>query len=297
MENLRNCQICGNQKFSNYITTRDYFLSQEDFSIVRCSNCGFLYTHPRPDLEALHRYYQSEEYISHSTTNKNLLTSIYIYIRKQSIKTKIALLYKNIKPNKALDFGCGTGEFLYYLSKKGIHTKGIELNESARSFATENYNLKIYKSLETLPENENNFDAITLWHSLEHVYNLNSTLDKIKSILNKEGILIIAVPNFEAKDAKLYGKFWAAYDVPRHLYHFNKNSIELLLRNHGFRLKHSVPLYFDAFYVSLLSEKYKKGKYNYLKAFRNGLLSNWNAFLNNKEYSSIIYIFDLKENA
>lgn len=295
MNNLRSCQICGNDEFLNYIITKDYFLSQKEFSIVRCTNCGFLFTYPRPDPDELKKYYESDEYISHSTAKKNFLTKLYLYVRKYSIRKKARLISKYTETKNVLDFGCGTGEFLSYIRDQGVTTFGIEPNPSARDFASRKYNLDIYEGFKSLPEVENSFDAVTLWHSLEHVDDLNTVISNIKKVIKKEGIVVVGIPNFESKDAKIYGKYWSAYDVPRHLYHFNKASISKLFDKHGFVMIKTHPMSFDAFYVSLLSEKYKKGKLNYFNAFFSGLRSNLAAFLHNGEYSSIIYIFELNE--
>ena len=204
-------------------------------------------------------------------------------------------MIKKFKPKgNLLDIGCGTGEFVKEIQKKAFFTMGIEPNLKARTSAIELNKLTVFDKIEKLPDGIK-FDVITLWHVLEHINDLNIILYQIKNLLNRDGLLIIAVPNSGSFDAKYYKEFWAAYDLPRHLYHFDKNSMELLVRKLDFEIVKVKPMIFDAFYVSLLSEKYKTGKSNYFKAFFIGLLSNFRAMLDRDNYSSLIFILKTKK--
>ncbi len=291
MEQLNNCPVCQSQTFEKYLTVKDYTVSQEQFKIVTCKKCGFRFTNPRPDGKAIGEYYKAESYISHSNTSKGLISKIYQEVRKFTLKGKLNLINK-LSPTKGklLDVGCGTGMFLSITHEDGWKVNGIEPDRKARAIAEETNKIKITEEILSSFQNEK-FEVITLWHVLEHVHELNATIDWLKERLSKDGSLIIAVPNHESKDAEIYQEQWAAYDVPRHLYHFSQKSIKQLFANHGFELKETLPMKFDSFYVSMLSTKYQKGKINYLRAFLDGLKSNIAAEGNSKNYSSLIYVF------
>jgi predicted SAM-dependent methyltransferase len=129
-----------------------------------------------------------------------------------------------------------------------------------------------------------------MWHVLEHVYHLKRDIAELVRILKPDGSLIIAVPNMSSKDAKQYKEFWAAYDVPRHLYHFQKETIVNLMSQFNLSCKEILPMKFDSYYVSMLSEKYKNGKL--VSGVLNGLKSNLDA--KSGGFSSQIYVFRKK---
>lgn len=289
MNEIKNCQICDNSEFKTAFELKDYFLSQENFSIIQCKNCGFLITNPQPDKDKIGEYYKSEEYVSHSNSRKGLINSIYHFVRNFTLKKKFQMVKSLKSKGSILDIGCATGEFLNVFKLDKWTTLGIEPDKDAKKFAVENYNLNIENENHLEKIDENSFDIITMWHVLEHVPNLNKRLETLQRILKDEGNLIIAVPNYKSFDADYYGKFWAAYDVPRHLFHFSQSTMEKLLIKHGFEIENIKPMKFDSFYVSMLSEKYKNQKSNILNAFWVGLKSNFKAIKSN-DYSSLIYI-------
>ncbi|MGO4919974.1 class I SAM-dependent methyltransferase [Maribacter spongiicola] len=267
------------------LTTKDYLVTQEIFELEYDSNSNMLVTKPVP--ENLEKYYDPNNYISHSDKGNGLLENIYQTVKKYTLNKKVQLINKYSSTQKnLLDIGCGTGEFLITAKNKNWKTVGVELNDNARKKATDK-NLEIYKSLDTI--NNQKFDAITLWHVLEHLPDLDKQINKITSLLNKNGTLIIAVPNYKSYDAQYYKEFWAAYDTPRHLWHFSQNAIKSIFKNKKIVLVKTLPMYFDSYYVSLLSEKYKSGSSNYLKAFYRGFISNMKA-KSSGEYSSLIYV-------
>jgi len=291
MKQISNCPVCGSASFNSFLTCKDHTVSQDNFNIVSCSSCSLKFTNPIPHPVDLGKYYKSEDYISHSNTNKGLISKAYKFVRNYTLKGKLNLIQKYVSRGTILDYGCGTGMFLKVCHDNGWKAYGMEPDEGARKLGAE-MGLNVFSDKERVNTYTNNqtFDIITLWHVLEHVTDLEETLSFFKEKLNKEGALIIAVPNYTSCDAKHYKEFWAAYDVPRHLYHFEINTIQKLLSKHGFSLAETMPMKFDSFYVSLLSEKYKAGKINYVKAFLNGLKSNLRA-KTAKDYSSVIYIF------
>ena len=268
----------------------DHSVSKEKFELIEDSTYGFLVTTPLPDISELAKYYETEEYISHTDTKRNLFEKVYHLVREYAIKNKVALLNKEQSKGSLLDIGCGTGDFLAAAKNNGWSVTGIEPNDDARVKANTKTNNSVFDTskLESFPENS--FDVITLWHVLEHLPDLESQVKVFRKLLKPNGSLIIAVPNYKSFDAIHYKEFWAAYDVPRHLWHFSQTSIKKLFKNFQIELNKTIPMKFDSFYVSLLSEKYKTGKQNIVKAFWIGFRSNLKA-KHTSEYSSLIYVF------
>lgn len=273
-----------------FLKTKDFSVSGEEFELLLDTELNMLRTHPEPkDLE---NYYDSEAYISHTDSTKSLVDKLYQHIKKYNLKKKVNLINKYTTTDKTLlDIGAGTGSFLESAKHNGWESYGIEPNKNARDLAI-NKGLELKESIDLIKKKK--FQIITLWHVLEHLPNLDLQINKIASLLNNDGTLILAVPNFQSYDAKYYKEYWAAYDVPRHLTHFSQFSIKKLFAENGMRLVKTKPMIFDSFYVSLLSEKYKHGKGNFLKAFLVGLKSNIWAW-NTKEYSSLLYILKKDE--
>lgn len=246
-----------------------------------------LLTEPKPELDQMQAYYDSQEYISHTDSKSGLIAKLYQRVKKVSLKQKRRLINR-YKPNKGvlLDIGAGTGDFLHYMKHHSWKVQGVEPNKQARNIAASK-GLMLDKNTEEY--SSKSVDIISLWHVLEHVYDVEDQIKELKRLLKKDGLIVLAVPNYKSYDAKKYKSFWAAYDVPRHLYHFSKTSITKLFNQYGFEVIKIKPMLFDAFYVSLLSEKYKQGKFNYLKSFYIGLASNINAIFSG-EYSALIYV-------
>ena len=288
-EKIEECPVCNNDKIINHIICKDHMLTGESFSITQCSNCSFLFTNPRPIAENIGKYYQSEKYISHTNKANNLINLVYKFVRKFTLSQKVKLINTISSEKSILDFGCGTGEFLLSCKKDKWKINGFEPDNNAREKANDITKINITSNFQELKQIEN-VSLITLWHVLEHIPELNKTFKILKSKLSNTGKFLIAVPNYQSFDAMHYREFWAAYDVPRHLYHFSMKTMQLFLNNHGLNIYRIIPMKFDSFYVSLLSEKYKYGKSNYIKSFINGYKSNIYAKNNNNNYSSLIYI-------
>ncbi|MES2545337.1 MAG: class I SAM-dependent methyltransferase [Bacteroidota bacterium] len=274
-------------KHQLYLTVKDHSVSKETFDLYRDENLDLLITFPQPDEISLPEYYKSEDYISHTDGKRSLFEKGYQFIKNIALKNKLNLINKlHSQKGNLLDIGAGTGDFLTVAKNNGWNTTGIEPNENARSIA-QNKGVSFVEN--TIGLENNSFDIITMWHVLEHVPNLDNQIKELRRLIKPNGTIIIAVPNFKSYDAKHYGIFWAAYDVPRHLWHFSKTAIKLLFEKENMRLVNILPMKFDAFYVSLLSEKYKTGRMNFINAFLIGLKSNNKASINN-EFSSHIYI-------
>jgi len=265
---------------------KDYSVSKEIFELHHNPEYDLLMTFPKPSLEKLSSYYESEDYISHTDGKRSLFERVYHFIKRIALKNKLKLINTQSAKGKLLDIGAGTGDFLVVAKNDGWDITGIEPSAKAKGIAI-NKGVNFADSLSVLESHS--FDIITMWHVLEHVPNLEDYLSELKRLIKPTGTIIIAVPNFKSFDANFYGRHWAAYDVPRHIWHFSKTAIEKLFAEKGIQLTAVLPMKFDSFYVSLLSEKYKTGRMNFIRAFFVGLKSNLNGKKTN-EYSSHIYI-------
>ena len=283
-EKLESCPSCGHTHFNNYIICTDHAFSKESFALVKCSKCELVFTNPRPDKEKIKEYYKSDTYISHTNAANNIINFLYKIVRSFTLRSKYRLISKYKAKKRILDFGCGTGHFVNYMDNKGWDASGYEPYIEPTNL---NANIKIYKSTNEIKDAEK-FDVITAWHVLEHVHDLKETLKLLRKRLKKGGVLFIALPNLNSYDANIYKDFWAAYDVPRHLYHFSRKSFKRLVEHVKLNLVKTDPMKFDAYYVALLSEKYK-GTNNPYKALINGFKSNRRA-TKTREYSSLIYV-------
>ena len=291
MKKLNSCPVCNKQSFLKVYTCKDHSTSKEDFTIVCCNSCNFTFTNPRPENEELGKYYLSDSYISHTNTANNLFEKLYQIVRRYAIKQKLMFLNKFSKTKNHLDIGCGTGEFLNACKKAGYKTKGIEPSIIARNQAIQNFGLDVLENTDLSKFEEKTFDTISMWHVLEHVPELNDTIKHFERILGNNGIVIVAVPNLNSWDANYYKQYWAAWDVPIHLWHFSKDSIKMLFVKYGFRLVKTKAMLFDSFYVSVLSEEYRCGKKNLIKGFTIGLFSNIIGMITKRGCSSTIYVF------
>ncbi|TDU43529.1 methyltransferase family protein [Gelidibacter sediminis] len=273
-----------------YIKVKDHSVSGENFQLLLNEDMGMLETFPKPSEDRLPEYYKSEDYISHTDAKRNLFEKVYHVVKGIALQRKLKLIESVVPESKSLlDVGCGTGDFLKVASKAGWKVSGIEPNVHARLIANKKTDEAVYDSEHLFKFESEYFDVITLWHVLEHLPNLEEHMAVFNKLLKNNGTLIIAVPNYNSYDASLYKEFWAAYDVPRHLWHFSRNAIKTLATTFDFQVVKTVPMKFDAFYVSLLSEKYKNGYMNFLSGFWNGWLSNLKA-RQTGEYSSLIYV-------
>ncbi|HRB71372.1 MAG: class I SAM-dependent methyltransferase [Flavobacterium sp.] len=282
--------------FSNntvFIKVKDHSVSNENFELLLDEELQLLKTTPQPSLEKLPSYYESDDYISHTDGKRSLFEKVYHIIKRKAIRDKVKLITAfQSEKGALLDIGAGTGDFLLEAQSQGWNTIGIEPSEKAKNSAITK-GIRFAEALEQLEKQS--FDVITMWHVLEHVPDLENQIATLKRLLKPNGTIIIAVPNYKSYDANYYGAFWAAYDVPRHLWHFSKTTIEKLFARQNIQLVKIKPMLFDSFYVSLLSEKYKNGKMNFIKGFWIGLRSNL-AAKQNFEYSSHIYILKNSEN-
>lgn len=294
--NYQNCPICKSSLIKPFIVCKDYTVSQEDFEIFTCTNCSASFTQNIPTQITIGKYYQSANYISHSDTKEGFISKIYHRVRSITLQKKCNLIKKYSEENKRqlLDIGAGTGAFAKKMLDEKWKVTALEPDDIARQNAKNKYNLQLETPEKLFTLQKNSYNVITLWHVLEHIHTLEEYLKQFHQILENKGKLFIAVPNYTSYDAKYYKEFWAGFDVPRHLYHFSPKSINILANSFGFEVIAKKAMWFDSTYVSMLSEQYKTGKNNFVKALYVGLFSNLKAIFNVNTCSSIIYILEKK---
>jgi len=291
LENIQQCPLCNHTSFGPLLVCQDHLSSHERFELKQCLSCSFVFTSPRPDSQSLPSYYQSNQYISHTGKSTGVLSFFYLLARKFTLRWKIKLIKQFKKHISILDYGCGTGELLLACQRQGWQISGLEPSAPARQKAAQITGINIASNLQQLKGQQ--FDVITLWHVLEHVMDLREKISELKAFLRNDGLLFLAVPNCQSPDALFYHQYWAGYDVPRHLWHFTKTTMTALLKSEGLTVKSIYPMKLDAYYVSLLSEKYKSSNRMtpaaFLQGAIRGFLSNRNAQLT-VNHSSLIYI-------
>ena len=290
---IRNaCPVCRSATINKQLSAEDYTVSHQSFEIWGCSNCQLRFTQGTPDAASVGAFYQSDNYISHTDTAEGFINKLYHFVRKTTLKRKRRLVEQTtgVQKGKLLDIGAGTGAFAQSMQQAGWAVTGLEPDAITRQRAADLYGLGLQDSGMLFQLPPAGFAAVTMWHVLEHVHELHAYIEQIKLLLTTNGRLLIAVPNYTAYDAQLYRQYWAAYDVPRHLYHFSPAAMRNLLSQHGLQLLSVKPMWFDSFYISMLSEQYKNGKNNLAKAVWNGLLSNLKAVFNKERCSSVIYV-------
>ena len=286
------CPACHKNEISAEFNAKDNTVTPESFSIWSCSYCHTKFTQDVAGEKEIGKYYQSENYISHSDTKKGLVNFLYHKVRQFTLVGKRKLIYNETRNPKGnhLDIGCGTGAFINTMKQSGWNVTGLEPDPSAAEKASDLYGIKPKPSEELFHLAESNYDAITMWHVLEHVHRLDDYVSQCKKLLKSTGVLIVAVPNHTSYDASFYKENWAAYDVPRHLYHFSPDGMSLLMQRHGMKVDKVKPMWFDSFYVSMLSEGYRYKKANLVRAFLVGFYANVKALFDSRKCSSVIYI-------
>ncbi len=294
--NKIHCPICGCVESSVAFDAVDYLVTHEVFAVARCEECGFLFTNPQPAAADLGRYYESDEYVSHSESKQSMLNTLFLLARSYTLGWKVRLLKRYAKGRTLLDVGCGSASLLDASAKHRFAITGVEPSDYARAVAKKEHGLDILP-IEELFMLKGSYSHITLFHVLEHVADLNAYFERFAQLLDTDGALVIALPNAASSDAAIYGAEWAAYDVPRHLWHFTKKDIVRLAAKYGFELADTVPMKLDAYYVSMLSERNVHGRNRWIRAVLNGWKSNWNACRRGGEYSSLVYVFIHKKEA
>lgn len=288
------CPWCDSERTQIHLWLKDEFLTNEEFQIHECLRCGLLFTEPRPEINKIGEYYKSKEYYSHQENKKGFIPKIYEKVKKINLKHKYNIATKGITTGKMLDIGCGVGDFIHTAEEQGWECVGIEPSEDAKAIARNRINAKILKSKDQEVIPEETFDVITMWHVLEHVDNLKWQVSQLQRLIKNEGRVVIAVPNYKSYDAKYYKDKWAAYDVPRHLNHFNKETIVKIFKANGLELETTDKLRWDAYYIAYMSEQYQHHTFPLIKGAYRGFISNCKA-RTSTEWSSKIYVFSKRK--
>ncbi|WP_300729739.1 class I SAM-dependent methyltransferase [uncultured Bacteroides sp.] len=290
------CPLCGKSHFEKVLTCTDHYATGESFDIFRCSDCGFMFTQNVPDEHVIGRYYESPDYISHTNTHKGMMNKIYHWVRRYMLTRKARIIKRGcgLSRGQLLDIGTGTGYFSHFMAERGWRVSAIEKSPQARAFAKEHFGLDVQPPEALSGYEAGSFDVITLWHVMEHLQNLNETWEQLAKLLKDRGALIVAVPNPSSFDARYYKQMWGAYDVPRHLWHFTPSVMQQFGAKHGFKLTELRPMPFDAFYVSMLSEKYRGSKFAFLKGMLTGTRAWFASLIKKERSSSMIYVFRKK---
>ncbi|MBL4586608.1 MAG: class I SAM-dependent methyltransferase [Flavobacteriales bacterium] len=300
LEKLHRCPSCASTELSPTLSCPDFTYSKNTFNISSCASCGLYFTNPRPDEKNIGKYYDNPDYVSHSDTSEGPLFKVYAIVKSRALKQKRALLESLTQDRTILEYGAGTGDFSTILAQNNWAVFAYEPDEKARQkIAKKSPQTKLVSNLDELANNS--VSMVSLWHVLEHVHRLDETLTHFSRLLKSNGQLVIAVPNHTSFDASFYAENWAAYDVPRHLYHFNPETLKPLIEKFGFELLTVKPMWFDSFYVSLLSEQilgndtFLRKPFGWVRAFIIGLISNLLTLFDTKKCSSVIYIFQKRD--
>jgi SAM-dependent methyltransferase len=288
------CPICASELIGKLYVAKDYTVSGELFEVWRCNNCSGGFTQDVPDASTIGPYYAAESYVSHTDSNKGFINFVYHKVRSYALLTKKKLVTSLVNKSSGtlLDIGAGTGAFVNTMQSGGWQVTGLEPDATAAQQALLKYNIHLQRADTIYTLGSHQFDAITMWHVLEHVHDLHGYFKRFSALLKPEGLLVIAVPNYTSTDAKFYQQNWAALDTPRHLYHFSPASMELLANAHGFILVTKKAMWFDAFYVAMLTEQHNGG--SFIKAILVGFWSNITALFDVNRCSSVIYAFKRK---
>ena len=286
------CPLCSSGKISLYLKCTDYLLSREEFDLCKCSECGFVFTQQYPDEQNIGRYYESDDYVSHDDNAKGYLNRMYLHARNVMLKKKRKIVEKatGLPKGRILDIGCGTGYFAATMKKEGWDVTGIEPNVKARDFAIRKFAIDLINPQQISELPSGSFDCITMWHVLEHFHDPCGYAAEIMRLLKPGGICLSALPNCSSFDAKHYGKIWAGYDVPRHLWHFTPETFRVFAEKTGFHITETKSLPLDVIYISILSEKNRGTKFNFLIGMIKGALFAFRSFFNKARSSSLIYI-------
>ena len=289
-----NCLVCGQNNFKTLFSCKDFVATGEDFQLQYCESCSFIFTNPRPNISEIVKYYQSDQYISHSGKKKGLIYKIYDIVRDFSIRQKLNLIKKYHKSGKLMDLGCGLGYFLNGVKlDKTFDGLGVDISDDAVEYVKNTFGINVKNESELDNLDKHTFDIITQWHVLEHVHYLNERMQQLHHLLKQDGTMFIAVPNSKSKDAEIYKEYWDGYDVPRHLYHFNQKSFSLLMEKHGFKIVEIKPMWFDAPYICMRSEVHLKNRFPFINGAINGIKSTA-AALSTGEHSTLLFVVKKK---
>jgi 2-polyprenyl-3-methyl-5-hydroxy-6-metoxy-1,4-benzoquinol methylase len=283
------CPWCKSENARSYIKLQDYFLTNDAFEVMECQSCHLLFTTPRPTPDKIDAYYQSEKYYSHQENKNGFIPHIYEAVKTVNLKNKLRMATHGIENGKILDIGCGVGDFLFKAKQSGWKVTGIEPSPNASKIASHKLQSQILLPSQISSLEDESFNLITMWHVLEHVDDLNAQIKELHRLLKPNGRLVLALPNFMSYDADYYKDKWAAWDVPRHLNHFCRSSMDSVFSS-SWKKENVEKLLWDSYYISFLSEQYEGHSLALLRGVFRGFVSNWKA-KKTGEYSSLVYFY------
>lgn len=290
------CPLCSSERIFLFLQCTDHLVSKEVFDLFRCQGCGFVFTHEYPEEKVIGKYYESDDYISHDDNAGGFVNRIYLPVRKIMLRKKRMIIKKatGLNTGTILDIGCGTGHFAGMMKKAGWKVTGVEPDKKAREYGSGLFGIDVLRPEEISGLPGQIFDCITMWHVLEHFHDPFSYAAEISRLLKPGGVCICALPNCNSYDAGHYGASWAAYDVPRHLWHFTPETYRIFAEKAGFKISGIRSLPLDVFYISILSEKMKGSKLNFFIGMIKGTSFVFRSLFNKARSSSLIYFLSLK---
>lgn len=290
---VETCIVCQSKESKEAIRLHDHLVSRKLFIIDECSNCGFRYIQNPPPESSAYQYYETDEYVEHSDSSEGLVNNIYHKARRWMLKFKFNLINDHGRAKRMLDFGTGTGYFLNYMKSRGYDVKGIEISEKARTFGKENFGLDLFHPEKIFDQDfANDFSYISFWHVLEHVYNPQRVMKRLRELMTDDGVMVVALPNYRCLEANVYKEYWNGYDVPRHLWHWDQASFHRFAELCGFKVTKKTLLPLDPFYNCLISEGYRKKNWAHILIPFIGIVSLTRGWLNKDKASSIVYFLE-----
>lgn len=225
----KTCILCGTKK-------RELLIQKESWKVYRCTKCRLGFLDPRPSYEEIENLYDNGYFLQRY--GKGLDPDSYEFInRLRGEKHRIQFIKTIKRSGNLLDIGCGYGYFLAACKKEGYEVGGLDISERATQYAVQKLGIPVtIGKISDVSFPFHNFDVISMWHSLEHTPDPHMALQKAKSWLKSDGILVVDVPNYEGTDAQQKWQQWDDWSLPYHFWHFTFQSLAQLLNKHGFRI-------------------------------------------------------------
>ncbi len=292
-QEFKPCPLCGASGQIPYAGCTDYTVSKEHYTLMRCPSCGMVYTLDPPSQDKMAQYDKLGLKLKLGDSPSGLIGKLYYRVRSYMLGRKAHIVESQSyrTAGTLLNYGAKTGFFSHRMERRGWKVISVEKYHEERQFSLEMFHHRMIDLNEMDKLRPGTFDVITLWHVFEHNPHPDKLLDRFYDLLRPGGILVMACPNICSTDAMHYGPYWAAYDVPRHLWHFSPTSLCNLVHKHGFTLMHHESMPFDSFYISILSEKQMRHKLAFIRGFLYGLHS-WLVSLSKRgKSSSLVYVF------
>jgi len=258
------CPLCNSDKSTITFNGKDFLYSKKDFTVVSCSSCGVMYTNPRVKKNQIGNYY-FKGYSPYKPVKRNPLLRTMIDLSGNIFGNINIEIHKDIKSynfKTVLEVGPGSGSLLQFLKKNNYQVAGVEIDndcvERIKAQGIECYcgELSDYKRM----LGTRKFELIILCHVLEHLYNPREIIEIIYSLLSDNGILYMILPDVGSIEAKLFGKYWIGWDLPRHVVHYNRNTVRDLLTKSGFKVISIRKNISSSFFIESIGFRFLNGK-------------------------------------